>query len=104
MRNQKLIEAREQRGWTQEKVAEKIGVSRVSYARWEEQGIIPRLWAISQASEVFKMSAEQLGFRKYSPNVSTSSHLIQPVSTHGAEASNTDTASTLIKIGISALT
>ena len=67
MRNQRLIEAREQRGWTQEKAAEKIGVSRVSYARWEEQGIIPRLWAMNQASEVFKMSPEQLGFRKYSP-------------------------------------
>ncbi len=104
MRNQRLIEAREQRGWTQEKAAEKIGVSRVSYARWEEQGIIPRLWAMNQASEVFKMSAEQLGFRKYSPTTSTSRHLLQPVSTHGAEASNADTAPTLIKIGISALT
>ena len=59
MRNQRLIEAREQRGWTQEIASEKIGVSRVAYARWEEQGITPRLWAINQASEVFKMSAEQ---------------------------------------------
>jgi len=104
MRNQRLIEAREQRGWTQEKAAEKIGVSRVSYARWEEQGIIPRLWAMNQASEVFKMSAEQLGFRKYSPNPSTSRHLLQPVSTHGAETNHADTGAALINIGLSALT
>lgn len=104
MRNQKLIEAREQRGWTQEKVAEKIGVSRITIARWEEQGIIPRLWAINQATEIFKMSAEQLGFRKFSPNVFTSRHLIQPLSTQAAEAFNADTAPALIKIGISALT
>src|SRR5690348_250704 len=65
MRNEKLVEAREQRGWSQAVAAEKVGVTRVAYARWEEQGIIPRLWAINKTSEAFKMSAEQLGLRKY---------------------------------------
>ena len=65
MRNEKLVAAREDRGWSQAVAAEKIGVSRVAYARWEEQGLIPRLWAINRAREAFNMSAEQLGFRKY---------------------------------------
>jgi DNA-binding XRE family transcriptional regulator/tetratricopeptide (TPR) repeat protein len=65
MRNEKLIKAREERNWTQEDAAEKICVSRVTYARWEEQGIIPRPWAINEASKAFKMTPEQLGFRKY---------------------------------------
>ena len=59
---------------------------------------------MNQASEVFKMSAEQLGFRKYSPNTSTSRHLLQPVSTHGAETNHADTGAALINIGRSALT
>jgi transcriptional regulator with XRE-family HTH domain len=104
MRNQRLIEAREQRGWTQEKAAEKIGVSRVAYARWEEQGIIPRLWAISQASEVFKMSAEQLGFRGYLPHASTSRQLVQSISAEITIADTANITPALIKVGVSALT
>ena len=64
MRNVKLVTAREERGWTQEKAAEKIGVSRVAYARWEEKGVIPHLSTTGMASEAFKMTPEQLGFRK----------------------------------------
>lgn len=101
MRNQRLIEAREQRGWTQEIAAEKIGVSRVAYARWEEQGITPRLWAINQASEVFKMSAEQLGFKKYRSDTSESKHLAQFSS---IRISDITTLPALIKVGVSALT
>src|SRR5437588_1801420 len=68
MRNEKLITAREERQWTQEKAAEKIGVSRVTYARWEEKGVIPHLSTISMACEAFKMTPEQLGFRKSARN------------------------------------
>ena len=64
MRNEKLVTAREERGWTQEKAAEKIGVSRAAYARWEEKGVIPHLSTIGMASEAFKMTPQQLGFRK----------------------------------------
>jgi len=73
MRNEKLIEAREQRCWTQADVAEMIGVSRVTYARWEEQGVIPHPYAINKAREVFKMTPEQLGFRKYPSSPVTTS-------------------------------
>jgi transcriptional regulator with XRE-family HTH domain len=76
MRNEKLVEAREQRGWSQEVAAEKVGVTRVAYARWEEQGITPRLWAINKAREAFKMTAEQLGFRKYPTSAANNRSLI----------------------------
>src|SRR5690348_15382531 len=77
MRNEKLIAAREDRGWSQAVAAEKIGVSRVAYARWEEQGVIPRLWAINRAREAFNMSAEQLGFRKYLSGASSDRRRMQ---------------------------
>lgn len=76
MRNEKLIAAREDRGWSQAVAAEKIGVSRVAYARWEEQGLTPRLWAINRAREAFNMSAEQLGFRKYPTSAANNRSLI----------------------------
>lgn len=71
MRNEKLIVAREERRWTQEKAAEKIGVSRITYTRWEEQGVIPRLSTMGMACEAFKLTPEQLGFR----NPGRSQHL-----------------------------
>lgn len=64
MRNEKLITAREERRWTQEKAAEKVGVSRVAYARWEEKGIIPHLSTINMVCNAFKMTPESLGFRE----------------------------------------
>ena len=63
-RNTKLLAARSQRHWTQEEAAEKCGVSRVAYARWEEDSVIPRAWALRNACDAFRMSAEQLGFDK----------------------------------------
>src|SRR2546421_445908 len=104
MRNEKLIEARMERGWTQEVAAEKIGVSRVAYARWEEQGIIPRPWAINQAREAFKMTTEQLGFRKYPLSQSTNKHPT-PISLGSvSEMADASTIPALVKIAISALT
>src|SRR5260370_16350366 len=88
MRNEKRIEAREQRCWTQAEVAEMIGVSRVAYARWEEQEVIPHPYAINKAREVFKMTPEQLGFRKYPSGSATSRHLTRISSTEATGASN----------------
>ena len=104
MRNEKLIEARIQRGWTQEAAAEKIGISRVAYARWEEQGITPRLWAINQAREAFNMTPEQLGFRRY-PSGVTESGKVALVSLPSISniPENAHAASDLVKLGVSAL-
>jgi transcriptional regulator with XRE-family HTH domain len=106
MRNEKLIQAREQRNWTQEDVAEEIGITRTAYARWEEKGVIPRPWAIKQACAVFKMSPEQLGFKKYASEVSTlagGKHLVLPSSLPVPSANGVGTASDMLSIGISAL-
>ena len=104
MRNEKLIEAREQRCWTQAEVAEMIGVSRVTYARWEEQGVIPHPYAINKAREVFKMTPEQLGFRKYPSSSASSRHLTGISSTGATGATNPGTIPALFKLGVTALT
>src|SRR5260370_35253873 len=103
MRNEKLIAAREDRGWSQALAAEKIGVSRVAYARWEEQGLIPRLWAITRAREAFNMSAEQLGFRKYPSSTSAKRSLMRASSAHFPEVADAGTTSALVRVGASAL-
>ena len=100
MRNEKLITARAERGWTQEEAAEKLGMSRVAYARWEEQGIIPRPYGIQKAREIFKMTAEQLGLRKYPSSRSVKRSLTQAPSMHLAD---TGTPSALVRVGASAL-
>lgn len=103
MRNDKLITARVDRGWTQEEAAEKLGMSRVAYARWEEQGIIPRPYGIQRAREIFKMTAEQLGFRKYPSSMPAKRSLTSAPLAHLAEVAETGTPSALIRVGASAL-
>ena len=103
MRNEKLVEAREQRGWSQAVAAEKIGVSRVAYARWEEQGLIPRLWAINRARETFNMSAEQLGFRKYPSGAANTQRLLTGSPVHVVRMSDAEATVDVFKIAVSVL-
>lgn len=103
MRNEKLIAAREDRGWSQAVAAEKIRVSRVAYARWEEQGLIPRLWAINRAREEFNMSAEQLGFKKYPTSVSASKSLTLAPSKDSAGVTDAGATPVILKVVVSAL-
>lgn len=39
----KIIEERKKNGWTQENLAQKLGVSRQSVSKWESAGAIPDL-------------------------------------------------------------
>ena len=39
----KIIEERKKNGWTQEELAQKLGVSRQSVSKWESAGAIPDL-------------------------------------------------------------
>src|SRR5215469_94458 len=50
------------------------------------------------------MTPEQLGFRKYASNTSTSRHLTQPSLVLSPEIANASTAPALIRVGVSALT
>lgn len=60
--NEKLRKARNDRHWSVERAAEKVGVSRTTYLRWEHGEQFPHGYSIAQACDAFNMSAEQLGF------------------------------------------
>ncbi|MGB8346344.1 MAG: helix-turn-helix transcriptional regulator [Ktedonobacteraceae bacterium] len=60
--NEKLIKARNDRHWSIARAAEKIGVSRTTYLRWEHSNQFPHGSTILLACDAFNMSAEQLGF------------------------------------------
>lgn len=49
----KIIEERKKNGWTQEDLAQKLGVSRQSVSKWESAGAIPDLKKIIQLADLF---------------------------------------------------
>lgn len=61
-RNEKLIAAREARGWSQTKAAEKIGMSRGHYARLEVGTVVPHGSTIGLLCQAFHMSSVALGY------------------------------------------
>jgi transcriptional regulator with XRE-family HTH domain/tetratricopeptide (TPR) repeat protein len=62
MRNQKLRKARDQRRWTIEKAAEKVGVSWLTYSRWEKGTQQPHPTTLDLLCQAFDMSSEDLGY------------------------------------------
>ena len=56
----KIIEQRKKNGWSQEELAEKLGVSRQSVSKWESAGSIPDLQRIIQLAELFGVSTDYL--------------------------------------------
>lgn len=74
MRNEKLIRARQDRGWTQAKAAEKIGISLSEYKKWEAGVHYPPATTGGYASDAFKMSVEQLGLRSPQTSLPSLSH------------------------------
>jgi transcriptional regulator with XRE-family HTH domain len=62
MLNQKLRRARERRLWTIETAAEEVGVSWLTYSRWERGERKPRLSTLALLCKAFNMPAEELGF------------------------------------------
>lgn len=55
-----LYEFRTRNGWTQEEVAEAIGVDRVTYTRYENGTRTPNAVAVIKLSHLFKISPEML--------------------------------------------
>ena len=49
----KIIENRKKNGWSQEELADKLGVSRQSVSKWEGAQAVPDMKKIIQMSEVF---------------------------------------------------
>ena len=56
----KIIENRKKNGWSQEELAEKLGVSRQSVSKWESAQAVPDMKKILQLSELFNVSTDYL--------------------------------------------
>lgn len=56
----KIIEERKKNGWSQEELANKLGVSRQAVSKWESSGSIPDLQRILQMSELFGVTTDYL--------------------------------------------
>lgn len=56
----KLIQLRKKAGWSQEELAEQIGVSRQAISKWEGAQSVPDLSRIIQLSKIFNISTDIL--------------------------------------------
>ena len=56
----KIMENRKKNGWSQEELAEKLGVSRQSVSKWESAQSVPDMKKILQLSEIFAVSTDYL--------------------------------------------
>jgi transcriptional regulator with XRE-family HTH domain len=71
--NKKLQQARLDRHWSATEAARRIGISRVTYMRWESGEQIPHDSTLVMACSIFKMSPEALGFEIKKPQIQRSS-------------------------------
>lgn len=56
----KIMENRKKNGWSQEELAERLGVSRQSVSKWESAQAVPDIKKILQLSEIFGVSTDYL--------------------------------------------
>lgn len=56
----KITEERKKNGWSQEELANQLGVSRQAVSKWESAGAVPDLQRILQLSELFGVSTDYL--------------------------------------------
>lgn len=56
----KIIEERKKNGWSQEELADQIGVSRQAVSKWESAGSIPDLQKVIQLATLFGVSTDYL--------------------------------------------
>ena len=56
----KLFELRKEKGWSQEKLAEQINVSRQSISKWESGQALPELEKIVELSKIFQVTTDYL--------------------------------------------
>ena len=56
----KITDERKKKGWSQEELAEKLGLSRQAVSKWESAGSTPDIQRIIQLSELFGVSTDYL--------------------------------------------
>ena len=54
----KIIELRKKNGWSQEELAEKLGVSRQAVSKWEGAQSVPDIQRILEMSRLFGVSTD----------------------------------------------
>lgn len=58
--NEKLVKLRKEHGFTQERLAERIGVSRQAISRWEAGETVPEAALLIRLCDVYHVSADYL--------------------------------------------
>ena len=56
----KIIELRKKNGWSQEELAEMLGVSRQSISKWESAQSVPDMNRILKLSDIFGVTTDYL--------------------------------------------
>jgi transcriptional regulator with XRE-family HTH domain/tetratricopeptide (TPR) repeat protein len=80
--NNQLRTARIDRKWTAEFVSKQVGVSRITYMRWEMGTQIPRPTSLDALCSIFSLSPAELGFMEF-PTLSSSQHHIEQAQVDG---------------------
>ena len=57
---EKLFELRKEKGWSQEKLAEQINISRQSISKWESGQVLPEIEKIIELSKIFQVTTDYL--------------------------------------------
>ena len=57
---EKLFELRKEKGWSQEKLAEQINVSRQSISKWESGQVLPEIEKVIELSKIFQVTTDYL--------------------------------------------
>ena len=68
---EKLFELRKKKGWSQEKLAEQINVSRQSISKWESGQVLPEIEKIIELSKIFQVTTDYLLLDENSEKAST---------------------------------
>src|SRR2546423_11329140 len=58
----RLRQERQQRGWTQSDLAERIGTTQINVSRWENGVTVPGPYYRQRLGELFGKNMEELGF------------------------------------------
>ena len=77
----KIIDLRKKNGWSQEELAEKLGVSRQSISKWEGAQSVPDMNRIIALSEIFGVSTDYLLKDEMEPEPNTAASTVEiPIS------------------------
>ena len=62
--SEKILMLRKKQGWSQEELAEKLGVSRQSVSKWESASASPDISKLVEIANIFEVSTDYLLTRR----------------------------------------